>query len=176
MEGDVLYKGRKKYNGYASQVYDIEQPEMRHLSYRFRDGLRDGRAEGWDKEQERVYGATFRKGKLVIGSETYTGALPKEEFLGQESSELVNVHFQPSPPSREHWLGRPRRATMSFRIFMAACRRTFRRRWFIFRWFMRLGSRLGLLMGYFGGTFDLIVQRFIEVSVERSVFIRGDDY
>ena len=81
MEGDVLYEGRKKYNGYASEVYDLEKPEFRHVSYRFRDGLRDGRAEGWDQEQERIYGATFRRGKMVIGSETYTGTIPKEEFL-----------------------------------------------------------------------------------------------
>ena len=47
----------------------------------------------------------YRGGKKVIGSERYTGSGTLEKFLELKSSELVQVHFQPSPPSREHWLG-----------------------------------------------------------------------
>ena len=163
VEGDVLYEGRKKYNGYASQVYDVESPEMRHLSYRFRDGLRDGRAEGWDEDQERVYGATFRKGKMVIGSERYSGTIPKEEFLAQETSELVNVHFQPSPPSREHWLGTTAQGYDVISYLYGGLQANFQAVLVYIPLVYAIGVTIGLLMGYFGGTFDLIVQRFIEV-------------
>ncbi|MBK1835526.1 ABC transporter permease subunit [Roseibacillus ishigakijimensis] len=162
-EGGVLYEGKRKFNGYASKVYDLEKPEFRHLSYRFRDGLRDGRAEGWDENQERVYGATYREGKLVIGSESYSGTGPVDRFLARESSELVRVHFQPAPPSREHWLGTTAQGYDVIAYLYGGLQANFQAALVYIPLVYAVGVTIGLLMGYFGGTFDLIVQRVIEI-------------
>lgn len=162
-EGETLYEGRKKFNGYASQVYDLERPELRHLSFRHRDGLRDGRAEGWNEKQERIYGATYRKGKLVLGSESYSGEGTKEEFLAQETSDLVHVHFQPAPPSRDHWLGTTSQGYDVISYLYGGLQANFQAALVYIPLVYAIGVSIGLLMGYFGGTFDLVVQRIIEV-------------
>lgn len=163
LDGELLYKGRKKFSGYASKVYDLEEPRVRHLNYRYRDGLRDGRAEGWDINREKVYGATFRKGKLVIGSEEYTGTETVEEFLAAKSSEFVKVHFQPSPPSREHLLGTTAQGYDVLSYLYGGLQVNFQAALVYIPLVYAIGVTIGLLMGFFGGTFDLIVQRFIEV-------------
>lgn len=162
-EGEVLYEGRKKFNGYAAKVYDLERPEMRHLSFRHRDGLRDGRVEGWNEQQERVYGATYRKGKLVIGSETFSGEGSLDDFLSKETSELVHVHFQPAPPSRDHWLGTTSQGYDVISYLYGGLQANFQAALVYIPLVYAIGVSIGLLMGYFGGTFDLIVQRAIEV-------------
>ncbi len=162
-QGELVYDGRRKFNGYASQVYDLEKPERRHLSFRHRDGLRDGRVEGWNEQQERVYGATYRDGKLVIGSESYTGQGAKEEFLALETSELVQVHFQPAPPSRQHWLGTTSQGYDVISYLYGGLQANFQAALVYIPLVYFVGVSIGLLMGYFGGTFDLVVQRIIEV-------------
>lgn len=163
MDGEVLYDGRRKFNGYASRVFDLEEPEVRHVSYRYRNGLRDGRVAGWNDEQERVYGATYREGKLVIGSENFTGKGTVEDFLKTKSSDLVQVHFQPSPPSREHWLGTTAQGYDVVSYLYGGLQANFQAALVYVPCVYAVGVTIGLLMGFFGGTFDLIVQRFIEI-------------
>ena len=163
LEGDVLFKGRSRFNGYATQVYDLEEPSLRHLSYRFRNGLRDGRAEGWNLEKKRIYGATFREGKMVVGTEIYSGKSTLEEFLEKESSELVEVHFQPSPPSREHWLGTTAQGYDVVSYLYGGLQVNFQAILVYIPFVYIIGVTIGLLMGYFGSVFDLVVQRVIEI-------------
>ena len=162
-EGGVLHAGRKKFNGYASQVYDLDKPEARHLSYRYRDGIRDGRAEGWNRAGDRVYGATYRGGELVEGSEIWSGEGPKENFLSQESSDLVQIHFQPAPPSRNHWLGTTSQGYDVLSYLYGGLQANFQAAFFFIPLVYLIGVTVGLLMGYFGGVFDLVVQRVIEI-------------
>lgn len=157
-EGELLHKGRSKFNGYAAQVFDIEKPEKRHLSFRFRDGLRDGRAEGWNEKDERVYGATYRKGELVEGTESWTGQGSVEDFLTLESSELVKVNFSPAPPSREHWLGTTAQGYDVVSYLYGGLQANFQAALLYIPLVYGIGVTIGLLMGYFGGTFDLVVQ------------------
>lgn len=162
-EGGVLYTGRSNFDGYASRVYDLERPEARHLSYRYRDGIRDGRAEGWNLEGERVYGAIYRKGKLVVDSEIWSGEGSKEDFLQRDSSELVKVHFQPAPPSRDHWLGTTSQGYDVISYLYGGLQANFQAALVFIPFVYAIGVTVGLLMGYFGGVFDLVVQRFIEI-------------
>lgn len=162
-DGDLIYKGREKFNGYASRVFDIENPRLRHVSYRYRNGLRDGRAEGWNEQDERIYGATFRGGKPIIGTENYTGPGTVEDFLAMKSSELVQVHYQPAPPSREHWLGTTSQGYDVISYLYGGLQANFQAALVYIPLVYAIGVSIGLLMGFFGGAFDLIVQRFIEV-------------
>ena len=65
--------GGQPFSGLASQVYDLARPERMHLRFRFRDGLKDGPADGWDEERNRIYGALYEKGELAPGSESWNG-------------------------------------------------------------------------------------------------------
>jgi microcin C transport system permease protein len=162
-KNDALYQGRSRFNGYASKVYDLDNPQSVHLSYRFRDGERDGRAEGKNKEGERVYGAIYREGELVVGSETYIGKGTLEDFLAQDSSNLVKVHYQPAPPSRSHWLGTTAQGYDVISYLYGGLQANFQAALVYIPLVYAMGVTIGLLMGYFGGTFDLVVQRLIEV-------------
>lgn len=162
-EGGILKAGRSTFDGYASRVYDLEKPEARHLSYRYRDGVRDGRAEGWNQAGERIYGAIYRKGELVVDSEIWSGEGSKEDFLQLKSSELVKVHFQPAPPSRDHWLGTTSQGYDVISYLYGGLQANFQAAIVFIPLVYAIGVSIGLLMGYFGGVFDLVVQRFIEV-------------
>lgn len=162
-DGGILYAGRGKFDGYASKVYDLEKPEARHLSFRFRAGVRDGRAEGWDESGERLYGAFYRDGELVEGSEVWSGEGDLADFLKMESSELVKVHFQPAPPSRDHWLGTTSQGYDVVSYLYGGLQANFQAAVIFIPLVYAIGVSVGLLMGYFGGVFDLVVQRLIEI-------------
>ena len=75
----------------------------------------------------------------------------------------MNVHFQPSPPSREHWLGTTAQGYDVISYLYGGLQANFQAVLVFIPLVYAIGVSIGLLMGYFGGTFDLIVQRFIEV-------------
>lgn len=159
----LLMRGRSPFNGYASKVFDLDDPQASHLTFRYRDGLKDGRAEGRNREGERVYGAIYRKGNIVSGSERYVGEGEMADFLGQASSALVKVHYQPAPPSRSHWLGTTAQGYDVISYLYGGLQANFQAALVFIPLVYAIGVTIGLLMGYFGGAFDLVVQRFIEV-------------
>lgn len=159
----LLRKGRRPFSGYASKVFDLDDPQASHLTYRYRDGLRDGRAEGRNREGDRVYGAIYRKGEIVPGSERYVGKGEKEDFLNLASSALVKVHYQPAPPSRSHWLGTTAQGFDVVSYLYGGLQANFMAALVYIPLVYAIGVTIGLLMGYFGGVFDLVVQRLIEV-------------
>ena len=95
----VLLAGGKPYSGLAATVYDLKEPEKMHIRYRFRNGLKDGAANGWDKEGNRIYGAKFKDGAMIPDSETWNGEGALDDFKGQEVSAIVDVNFPPAPPT-----------------------------------------------------------------------------
>lgn len=163
LEDGLVKKGRRLYNGYASKVFDLDNPQESHLTFRYRDGVKDGRAEGRDRDGERVYGAIYREGKVVPGSERYTGPGTREDFLDEASSALVQVHYQPAPPSRNHWLGTTAQGYDVISYLYGGLQANFQAALVYIPLVYAIGVTIGLLMGYFGGVFDLIVQRLIEV-------------
>ena len=60
--------GGQPFSGLASRVYDLARPEGMHLQFRFRDGFKDGPADGWDEERNRIYGALYEKVRTYAGS------------------------------------------------------------------------------------------------------------
>ncbi|MDP0489667.1 MAG: ABC transporter permease subunit [Verrucomicrobiota bacterium JB023] len=160
-EDGVLSDGRTRYNGYAYRVYDIDKPERRHLGYRYRDGLKDGRAEGWDEGGSKVYEATYREG--VLESEVWTGEGTKEDFFAKETGALMRVDFNPAPPSMRHWLGTTTEGNDVLAYLYGGLQVNFQAALIYIPLVYFLGVNIGLLMGYFGGKFDLVVQRLIEV-------------
>lgn len=161
----LLYRpgSGEPYSGLAAKIYDLDDPGRMHLRYRFREGLRDGAADGWDKSNNRVYGATYSKGKLV--SESWSGEGDKARFLAAGSTPLNVVYYAPSPPSLTmgHLLGTTPQGYDVLAYLYGGLQVNIKASLFFIPAIYLIGISVGLLMGYFGGVFDLFVQRLIEV-------------
>lgn len=159
--------GGQPFSGLASHIYDLSRPEQMHLRFRFREGLKDGPAEGWDSERNRIYGALYEKGELVSGSVSWNGKGDLSAFLALKSSGLRQVHFPPSPPTLEkgqtHLLGTSSKGYDVLAYLFGGLQVNFKAALVYIPLVYALGISIGLLMGFFGGAFDLIVQRLIEI-------------
>lgn len=161
----LLYRpgAGKPYSGLAAKIYNLDEPGRMHLRYRFRNGLKDGAADGWDRANNRVYGAEYSRGKLV--SESWNGEGKKEAFLVQPSSPLNIIYYAPSPPSLTmgHLLGTTPQGYDVLAYLYGGLQVNFKASLFFIPAIYLIGITVGLLMGFFGGFFDLFVQRLIEV-------------
>ncbi len=153
----------KPYNGLAARIYDLNEPGRMHLRFRYRKGLKEGAADGWDRENNRIYGANYRQGELQ--SESWSGEGSKEEFLDAESSELSIIYYAPSPPSFKmgHVLGTTPQGYDVLAYLYGGLQVNFKAALFYIPCIYLIGITVGLLMGFFGGVFDLFVQRLIEI-------------
>ncbi len=164
-EGRVMENG-ELFAGLASQVYDVQRPERQHVRYRYREGVRDGDADGWDREGTRIYGAKFKDGEVIAGSEVWNGEGALADFLAIESSQLCEVHFSPAPPTMafgsRHPLGTNSRGYDVLAYLYGGLQVNFQATLVYVPLVYFIGVSVGLLMGFFGGTFDLLIQRVIE--------------
>jgi len=102
------------------------------------------------------------------GSESWLGAGGEKgmlEFLNKESSDYRLIHYAPSPPlpSEGHLLGTTSSGNDLLAYLYGGLQVNFKAGLFFIPFIYFLGISIGLLMGYFGGTFDLIIQRIIEI-------------
>ena len=161
----LLYhpSAKQPFSGLATKVYDLNDPGKMHLRYRYRQGLREGVADGWDEGRVRIYGAQYRAGELV--SDQFMGEGSKDAFLNRESSELSMIYYAPSPPSLKmnHVLGTTPQGYDVLAYLYGGLQVNFKAAIFYIPAVYVIGITVGLLMGFFGGVFDLVVQRLIEV-------------
>lgn len=158
----VLYDedGNQPYNGLASRLYADGQP---HLRQRFRRGLPDGHVQGWLQNRTEVYSATYREGKLL--EEHYRGALEPGQFmmLTPAGSER-KVYYHPAPPlTGDHLLGTNSQGADILAYLYGGLQVNIKAALLYLPAIYFIGLTMGMLMGYFGGRFDLVTQRFIEI-------------
>lgn len=153
---------RTPYYGLVARYHDVAESRM-HIRYAMRKGLLSGPADGWDAEGNPVYTAEYKDGKLV--SERYTGTAAKEDFLALPSSDLRAVKYHPSPPVPEvgNWLGTTSEGYDVLAYLYGGLQVNFKAALIYVPIVYLIGITIGLLMGYFGGWFDLITQRLIEI-------------
>lgn len=153
---------KELYSGLGARMYDIAEGKV-HLRYRFRDGKLDGPADGWTLEGDRVYSAEYAHGELV--NERYDGSGTKEEFLRQPSSEMRVVYYHPAPPMPEqgNMLGTTSQGYDVLAYLYGGLQVNFKSALIYLPFIYGIGLVVGLLSGYFGGWFDLVLQRLIEV-------------
>lgn len=166
-EKGVVKDDAETFSGLGAYVYDLSRPERKHLQFRYRKGLKDGPVQGWDKNNTSVYRAEYSKGELVESSESWNGNGELKDFLEQDSIGLRQVHYSPSPPTwsseHSHLLGTDSKGYDVLAYLFGGLQVNFKAALIYVPMVYAFGITIGLLMGFFGGAFDLIVQRLIEI-------------
>ena len=153
----------QKFNGLAAKLYYPDDPKSIHLRYKYRNGIRTGETLGKNKKGQTVYIATYKEGELI--KESYTGEGNKEEFLAAESSSLQRIFYNPSPSSwkDKHLMGTDSKGNDILAYLYGGLQVNFKAAFIYIPCVYVIGITIGLLMGFYGGTFDIIVQRIIEI-------------
>ncbi len=152
----------KPYFGLAAKYHDVVEAKM-HLRFTMRKGVLNGPVDGWNELGMPVYTADYQNGILV--SDRYNGEGEKEEFLKAASSDFRAVKYHPAPPIPEegNWLGTTSQGYDVLAYLYGGLQVNFKAGLIFLPIVYLIGITIGLLMGYFGGWFDLMAQRIIEV-------------
>ena len=153
---------RKPYFGLVAKYHDVDAAKI-HLRYTMRKGVFSGPADGWDEAGQPVYTAEYKDGQLV--SDRYNGAGSKEDFLALKSSGLRAIKYHPAPPIPEvgNWLGTTSEGYDVLAYLYGGLQVNFKAGIIYLPIIYLIGITYGMMMGYFGGWFDLLSQRLIEV-------------
>ncbi len=153
--------GSAPFNGQACRLYPDEQT---HLRLRYRKGLPDGLALGWQRDHREVYSANYRAGELV-GEPHYEGKGRLEDFLALTPVDsLYLIHYHPAPPlTGGHLLGTNSQGADIAAYLFGGFQVNVKAALFFLPVTYGIGLTIGMLMGYFGGRFDLVTQRVIEI-------------
>lgn len=149
------------YNGLACRFYPDGQT---HLRMRYRKGKPDGQIQGWDTDGKEVFTGTIKNGK-IRKSFTYTGTGTAEEFLKATSGDKLHlVHYHPAPPMvGGHLLGTNSQGLDIAAYLFGGLQVIFKAALLYLPVVYAIGLTIGMLMGYFGGKFDMATQRGIEI-------------
>ena len=153
---------RKPFFGLAARYYDVDGARI-HIRFTLRKGVLSGPADGWGRDGMPVYSADYRDGKLV--SDRYNGSGTKEEFLAIASSDMRAVKYHPAPPmpGEGNWLGTTSQGYDVLAYLYGGMQVNFKAAVIYLPIVYLIGLTLGMMMGYFGGWFDLAMQRVIEI-------------
>jgi len=160
----VLASDGQPFNGLASTLYDGDTSK-RHMVYKYRKGYKEGLAIGKNKNNEKVYEAQYVKNEMVAGSEKYDGQeMSQADFLAGGDGKLVDVrYFASAPLVGGHLLGTNTKGNDLLAYLYGGLQLNIKAAIIYIPAIYAIGVAIGLLMGYFGGVFDIVVQRFIEI-------------
>ncbi|MFI3242622.1 MAG: ABC transporter permease subunit [Akkermansia sp.] len=162
LKGDCLWDENQQspYNGFASYM-NAEGQELMRL--RFRKGLPDGQAQGWSESRRLIYLAQYSQGKLL--HEQYTGEGQQADYLqATQSQPLHRIYYHPAPPLKGgHLLGTNSQGADIAAILYEGLQVNIQAILFYIPCIYAIGLSMGMLMGYYGGSFDLLSQRLIEI-------------
>ena len=122
-----------------------------------------GDAQGWNALGDRVYKARFEGGQLIPGSEEWEGDGELADFFKESEETEYDVSYQPSEPQWSHPLGTTSQGEDVIAYLYCGLQVNFQAALIYIPFVYFIGITVGLLMGYFGGWFDLAVQRIIEI-------------
>ncbi len=162
MRADILLDAdsQSPYNGFASYLDAAGQEFMR---LRFRNGRPDGQAQGWSAERRLVYIAQYSQGQLR--HEQYTGEGSKDDYLqAAKGRPLSRIYYHPAPPLKGgHLLGTNSQGSDIAAILYEGLQVNIQAILFYIPCVYAIGLSMGMMMGYLGGSFDLLTQRIIEI-------------
>ena len=152
--------GKRLFDGQACRLYPNGEV---HLRIRYRKGVPDGHTQGWAPDRREVYGATWREGtRLREHLDTEGGSIP--DFLAGSEHRYYLIHYHPSPPLMGgHLLGTDSQGTDIAALLFGGLQVNVKAALFYLPVIYGIGLMVGMLMGYWGGKFDLLTQRGIEI-------------
>lgn len=171
MRQGVYYESgsRNPYYGLAAKYHDVVEGTF-HLRYTLRNGRLSGAVDGWDENGDRVYTAEYLKGVKLTDKEKYSGEGFVEDFLGDEEIELRAVKYPPAPPipgerswQESNWLGTTSQSYDVLAYLYGGLQINFKAALIFLPIVYTVGIVMGMLMGYLGGWFDLLMDRVIEI-------------
>jgi len=153
---------RQPYSGLVARYHNVQNARM-HLRQTMRNGNFHGPVDGWDANNNPVYNGEYKDGEVL--RDRYTGQSTKEDFLALKSSDFRAVKYHPAPPIPEekNWLGTNSLGSDVVAYLYGGLQVNFKAALIYLPIVYCIGITIGLMMGYFGGIFDLIVQRLIEI-------------
>ena len=162
-DGVLLGTNGRPYNGLASFVYDGD-PSREHMRFRYRDGLKQGEAEGRNAEGKRCFSGDFVDGELVRSELDFEGG-DLEQFMVLSDQVYRKIYYNPAPPlpAARHYLGTNSSGNDILAYLYGGLQVNIKAVLIYVPIVYVIGVTVGLLMGLYGGSFDLLVQRLIEV-------------
>ncbi|MEK7950505.1 ABC transporter permease subunit [Luteolibacter soli] len=155
----LLYRAHdsEPFNGYAVQ-YSKDSDDTKLRDARFRRGLREGPATLFDAKGEFVGKQSWHEGKLVETS-VEDSATPSTELP------WIEIIYKPAPPSLKsrHYLGTDSRGWDIAAGLLGGLQVIFKAAFCYILMIYGIGITIGSLMGYFGGVFDLVMDRVVEI-------------
>ena len=145
------------YSGLASVLYESDSLRSK-LRFRVRNGIFEGGAEYWDQSGKLLAKSSFSQGNLRNGRH-------KETFVLSSKQHLFVIHYHPAPPSwkEKHYLGTTSQGYDLLAYLYGGLQTNLRALLFFIPTVYFVGILIGLLMGYCGKLFDLVLQRLIEI-------------
>ncbi len=160
-DGVLLNPDGEPMRGRVSVLYNGKS-DRRHMVYEYRNGVREGLTTGKDLTGDKVYEATYKAGAIV--NESYTGtAMSKKDYLPGPDVVFCKVFNHSAPPMGAHWLGTTPVGNDLVAYLYGGLQVNIRAVLIYIPLIYLVGVSIGLVMGYFGGWFDLVVQRLIEI-------------
>ena len=150
------------YSGMVARYYDVAESSI-HIRHAMRKGVLSGPADGYDSAGNPVYSGEYKYNALV--SDRYSGTDSKQAFLALATSELRAVKYHPSPPMPEegNWLGTTTQGYDVLAYLYGGLQVNFKAALIYLPIIYLIGITIGMMMGFFGGWFDLLTQRLIEI-------------
>jgi microcin C transport system permease protein len=155
---------RKPYSGIASTYYlETNGEKQQHTEWRFRNGEKDGSMTVWSKGGEVVQVGQWKKGELITPGVKNGQALAGAE--GEAVSPMTVVLYPPLPPSfrDKHFMGTDTGGNDILAQLFGGWQILLQANVVYLVITYAIGISLGCAMGFFGGRFDMIVQRLIEI-------------
>jgi len=150
------------HSGLAFLFYE-DKPETAHTEVRYRRGRLEGRSDGFSPQGDRIVTREYRAGEVT--SESILDETAHAEWLDARATSPIVVLYPPVAPSWEdrHYLGTDSKGWDILAQLYGGFQVVLQAVVFYLAVTYFLGITLGSLMGYFGGVFDIVAQRFIEV-------------
>lgn len=159
----LLYRPgeERSYSGRALRYY--EGSDQKHTDARIRRGLPDGEWLGYSPEGGLVLRASYRAGEKQ--REELTGEMPREDFEAAKIGEWIVVVYPAIPPMWKagHFLGTDSRGWDVLAQMFGGWQLNLKAMLIYLSLTYGVGILVGTLMGFWGGWFDILFQRIIEI-------------
>jgi len=153
---------KKPFSGRAYTVFK-DKPTQKRQEFVYRNGVRSGEMRGWDMAGEQIEKGRYDRGKLVSYLDYKEGLAKTLENAAD--TEILSLVYPPSPPSwqHRHLLGTNSSGGDVLAILYGGWQRALVAAVLFVTVVFGVGIFMGGTLGYFGGLYDLLGQRLIEI-------------